>query len=157
MPLILRIALTGLLAVLLQWIVLGRLRLWGAYPDGILIYVAWLAFAHGRRVGALAGFSLGFLMDVIYGTWGIQMFVKTGVGFMIGLFQNPDQREQPIIRPSQAFSMGLLIALLHNGLLVALLILQSGARDISIVFSHWIGAALYTAVVANIAARFVTR
>ncbi len=157
MPVLLRVVLTGLIAVLFQWIVLGRLRLWGAYPDGVLIFVAWLGFAYGRRVGALSGFALGFLMDAIYGTWGIQMFVKTGVGFMVGFFQNPDQRDMPIVRPQQAFLMGLVIALLHNGLLVALLVLQSGARDISIVFSHWIGAALYTAVVANIAARFVTR
>ncbi len=157
MPVLLRVALTGLIAVLFQWIVLGRLRLWGAYPDGVLIFVAWLGFAYGRRVGAVSGFALGFLMDVIYGTWGIQMFVKTGVGFMVGFFQNPDQRDMPIVRPPQAFLMGLVIALLHNGLLVALLVLQSGARDISIVVSHWIGAAFYTAVVANIAARFVTR
>ncbi|MDZ4701565.1 MAG: rod shape-determining protein MreD [Rhodothermales bacterium] len=157
MPVLLRIALTGLIAVLLQWIVLGRLRLWGAYPDGVLIFIAWLGFAYGRRTGAVSGFAFGFLMDVIYGTWGIQMFVKTGVGFMVGFFQNPDQRDMPIVRPPQAFLMALVIALLHNGLLVALLVLQSGSRDISIVFSHWIGAAVYTAVVANIAARFVTR
>jgi rod shape-determining protein MreD len=157
MPLLLRIALTGIVAVLLQWIVLGRLRLWGAYPDGVLIYIAWLSLAYGRRVGAFSGFALGFLMDIVSGTWGVQMFVKTGVGFMVGSFQNPDQREMPVIRPPQAFLMGLVVALLHNGLLVALLVLQSGAREIGIVLSHWIGAAFYTAVVANIAARFVMR
>ena len=53
MPVLLRIALTGLIAVLLQWIVLGRLRLWGAYPDGVLIFIAWLGFAYGRRTGAV--------------------------------------------------------------------------------------------------------
>ncbi len=157
MPTLIRFAVVGLLAFGLQWLVLGRLRLWGAYPDGVLILVAWVAFVFGRRAGALSGFALGFLMDVVYGTWGIQMFVKTGVGFMVGLFQGGDQRELPIIRPDQAFLMALVIALLHNGLLLALLVLQSGARDISIIFSHWIGAAVYTAVVANIAARFVAR
>lgn len=155
MPFPLRAALVGLACVALQWLVLGRLQLWGAYPDCVLLYIAWLGFTHGRRVGMVSGFSLGFLMDAIYGTWGIQMFVKTLLGFMVGLFQAND-RDTFIVRPQQAFLVGLFIALLHNGLFVALLVLQSGARNPSVILSLWLGAALYTAVVANLASRFIS-
>ena len=99
--------------------------------------------------------ALGFLMDAIYDTWGIQMFVKTLLGFMVGLFQAND-RDTVIVRPQQAFVVGLFIALLHNGLFVAMLVLQSKARNPSVILSLWLGSALYTAVVANIMSRFMS-
>ena len=154
MPFAIRASLTGLLCVLVQWLILGRLELWGAYPDIVLLYIAWLAFTHGKRFGALAGFLLGFLMDAVYDTWGIQMFVKTLLGFMVGLFQL-NERDSILIRPDQAFLVGLFISLLHNGLLVALVVLDSGARNPFFILSFWIGAAVYTAVVANIISRFL--
>lgn len=154
MPLVLRLTFIGLICFLIQWLVLGPLELWGAYPDGVLLYIAWLGFRYGRRYGAVAGFVLGFLMDAVYDTWGIQMFVKTLLGFMVGLFQ-VDERDAAIIRPEQAFLLGLFISLLHNGLLVALIVLDSGARNPSFILSFWLGAALYTAVVANIVSRFL--
>ena len=154
MPFALRAVLIGLICIAIQWLVLGRLELWGAYPDAVLLYVVWLGFTHGRRYGAVGGFVLGFLMDAVYDTWGIQMFVKTLLGFMVGLFQMSD-REPVLIRPQQAFLLGLFISLLHNGLLVALIVLDSGARNPSFILSFWLGAALYTAVVANIISRFL--
>ena len=156
MPLALRATVIGLICCLLQWLVLSRLELWGAYPDAVLLYIAWLGFRYGRRYGALGGFFLGFLMDALYDTWGIQMFVKTLLGFMVGLFQMSD-REPVLIRPQQAFMAGLFVALLHNGLLVTLIVLDSGARNPSFITSFWLGAALYTAVLANIFSRFLTR
>ena len=155
MPFPLRATLIGLLCVLVQWLVLGRLQLWGAYADVVLLYIAWLGFVHGRRVGMVAGFILGFVMDMLYDTWGIQMFVKTLLGFVVGLFEAKD-REMIIIRPEQAFMVGLFIALLHNGLLVVLLVLQSGARNPSVIFSLWLGAAVYTAFIANLISRFTS-
>lgn len=156
MPFFLRHALIGFAVFLLQWLLLGRLTIWGAFPDAVLLYVAWLGLRHGRQTGAVAGFSLGFLMDVIYGTWGIHMFVKTLVGFLVGLFP-ANERETLLIQPQQAFVGGLVIALLHNGLFVALLALESGARSMQMITALWIGSALYTAVVGTLAALFSTR
>ena len=56
MPFLLRHALLGIAVFALQWLLLGRLTLWDAYPDAVLLYVAWLGLRHGRQVGALAGF-----------------------------------------------------------------------------------------------------
>ena len=156
MPLLLRRALIGLLVVALQWLVLGRLRLWGAYPDMVLLYVAWVGLRNGRLAGSLTGFGLGLLMDAIYGTWGIHMFVKTLVGFLIGLFP-ANERETLLILPQQAFLGSLVIALLHNGLLVALLALQSGTRTPFLITALWLGSSLYTSFVGTLAALFSTR
>ena len=143
----------GILSILAQWLVLGRLQLWGAYPDVVLLYIAWIAFQYGRRTGMITGFVAGFLMDAIYGDWGIQMFVKTLVGFIVGLFP-ADERDTLIIRPQQGFLVGVFLALMHNGLLMTLLLLKSGTRNPTLILSLWLGSALYTGILANLLVRF---
>lgn len=151
-----RYVLIGVGVFALQWLVLGRLKLWGSYPDAVLLFVAWLSLREGRRVGSLAGFGLGALMDMAYGTWGIYMFAKTLVGFLLGLFP-ADQRETLHLQPRQAFLGGLVVALLHNGLVVIFLALQTEASNTFMVFALWLGSALYTAFVSVVATLFSTQ
>lgn len=151
-----RYILIGLGVFVLQWLVLGRLQLWGSYPDAVLLFVAWLSLREGRRTGSVAGFGLGALMDTVYGTWGIYMFAKTLVGFLLGLFP-ADQRETLRLQPRQAFLGGLVVALLHNGIVVIFLALQTEASNTFMVFALWLGAALYTAFVSVVATLFSTQ
>ena len=140
---------------MLQWLVFGRLRIYGAYPDVVLLFLAWYALREGRRKASIAGFVLGFALDAVYGTWGVHMFVKTLVGFLLGLFAL-DERDPLFIQSQQAFLGGLVVALLHNGLLVAFLSLQTTATNDFLVYALWLGSALYTAAVALLAS-FVRR
>ena len=156
MPFVVRHAFIGLLIVGVQWLVLTRLQVWGAFPDAVLLYVAWLGIRHGRQAGSVAGFTLGFLMDAIYDTWGLHMFTKTLVGFLVGLFP-ANERETLLILPQQAFIGSLVIALLHNGIMVIFLVLQSGARSMNLVLIYWLASALYTALVGTLAALFGSR
>ena len=156
MPIIVRHAFAGLAVVALQWLFLGRLTLWGAYPDAVLLYVAWIAIRYGRQGGAISGFTFGFLLDAIYDTWGLHMLVKTLVGFLLGLFPSIE-RETLKILPRQAFLGGLVIALVHNGIFVTLLALQWGVRNTFLVTGLWIGSALYTAGIATLATLFSSR
>lgn len=153
MPLAVRRALVGVLVFLLQWLVLGRLRIFGAYPDAVLLYVAWMGLRTGRRGGALTGFGLGLLMDAVYGTWGIYMFVKTLIGFLMGQFPT-DTRESIRLSLYQVFTGSLVVALVHNGLFVILLALQEGTRSSFMITALWLGSALYTACAATVAALF---
>jgi rod shape-determining protein MreD len=147
---LLRSTLAGLGVVLLQWLILGRLTLWGAYPDAVILFVAWIGLRHGRQKGAISGFLAGFLLDFVYDTWGLHMMVKTIVGFAVGLFPS-SERETVTIIPRQAFLGGLVIALVHNGLFVTLLALQEGAQNSFLVTSLWLGSALYTAFISVLA------
>ena len=148
-----RYLLIGFAAFVVQWLVFGRLTLWGAYPDLTLLFVAWYALRAGRRKGAMAGFGLGFAIDVVYGTWGIHAFVKTIIGFLLGFFA-VDERDSLMIQPPQAFLGGLVIALVHNGLLIAFLALQTEATNNFLIFGLWLGSAIYTACVAGIGSLF---
>ena len=156
MPLFARRALVGLVIIALQWLILGRLQLWEVFPDVVLLYVAWLGLRHGRLVGSVGGFGLGFLIDVIYGTWGLHTFVKTLVGFLVGQFP-ADERETLLILPRQAFVGALVIALVHNGLMVLLMALQSGTRTPFLIWGLWLGSSLYTSILGVIASLFSTR
>ncbi|MEM6336162.1 MAG: rod shape-determining protein MreD [Bacteroidota bacterium] len=154
MPSPLRYVLLGLLAVLAQWLVFDRLRIFGAYPDVVLLYVAFLGFREGRLAGAIAGFSLGLLVDAVHGSWGVHMLIKTVMGFAVGFFSPQDNRDAGPLRTGQLMLAALMIALLHNGLLVIFYVVQAGTRNAFMIGALWIGAALYTAAVAGIATLF---
>lgn len=156
MPPLVRRALIGFLLVILQWTVLYRLDIFGAYPDAVLLFVAWIGLRHGRQAGSVTGFLLGFLMDWVFGTWGVNMFIKTLVGFLVGLFPASD-RETLLIRPEQAFLGGLVIALLHNGIQIIFMAVETGERSPITLTAHWVGAALYTGFLAFLAALFARR
>lgn len=151
-----RQAILGVLVFVAQWLVLDRLALWGAYPDAALLFVAWMGLRNGRRAGAISGFTMGFFIDLIHDTWGIHMLVKTLVGFLVGIFP-ANERETLLIMPQQAFVGGLVIALLHNVLLILLLALDAGTRNTFMITALWIGSALYTALVGTLASLFNTR
>lgn len=146
----------GIVIVLLQWLLFGRLDIWGARPNVVLLYIAWIGLRHGRETGASVGFTAGLLLDAVYATWGLHMLTGTLTGFLLGLFP-ANERETLLILPQQAFIGGLAIALLHNGLMVALLALDAGTRNVYMISTLWLGSALYTAVLAMIASLFSTR
>lgn len=138
----------------LQWLLLGRLRIYGTYPDAVMLFLTWYALHEGRQRGTMTGFVLGAAMDAVYGTWGVHMFIKTLVGFFAGAFAIED-RKPLLIQPQQAFLGGLVIALLHNGLLVILMALQTNATNAFLIYALWLGSALYTAAVAYIGSLFM--
>ncbi len=148
-----RYVLVGAAAVLLQWLLVGRLQFLDAYPDLVLLVVAWIALVGGRLSGSIAGFATGLVLDVIYGTWGIQMFAKTLVGFMVGIFASPE-RAAIIMVPQRALATAFVTALLHNCILAILVALGSGARTAGLVMVLCIGNSIYTALLGLILALF---
>lgn len=155
MPVVLRQVLLGLGVVLLQWLVVGRLRLWGVAPDLVLIYVVFQALQRGRLTGAVSGFAAGLGMDLLANptTLGLHALLKTLLGFVVGLFRS-DQGTQLRINPLQAFLGTLMVAIVHNGLMTIALALDQSTRTPYLLFGVWLGGALYTAFVALAIALF---
>lgn len=151
-----RLVLLAVAVFLLQWVLLGRLGLFGAVPDAVLLFVAWVSLREGRRVGVIAGFLLGFLLDATYATWGVHMFVDSLIGFLVGLFP-ASERETVSIQPQQAFLGGFVIALAHGGLVVLFTVLDTHARGPGLLLGGWLGSALYTGLIAFLAALFLKR
>lgn len=148
MPAVLRQVLYALGVVLLQWLVFSRLQLFGAFPDVVLLYVAYIGLRYGRVPGAVAGFGTGLLLGALTGMWGSQMLVKTVMGFVAGQFQ-AEGSEGPSLGPWRTFVGALALALVHNGALVVILALEHSTRTAGfLIGALWIGSAVLTAIVA---------
>lgn len=155
MPVFARRALVGLAVVLAQWLVFSRLPLWGVVPDVVLLWVGLVALKRGRLAGAVAGFGGGLLMDLLVNpeTLGLNALVKTLLGFGIGFFRS-DQGENLRVGPPMSGILALVGAVVHNGLMTIALVLDQSTRTPFLIFGLWLGAAVYTAVVALIASFF---
>ena len=84
------------------------------------------------------------------------MMAKAVVGFLVGLFA-VGPRESLNISVTQALIGGLVIALVHNGITVIFFALTAGTRTPFLIFGLWIGSAIYTAVIAFLAALLIPR
>lgn len=153
MPSVLRLVLTGLGVVVLQWLLLSRLPIYGVTPDAVLLFVTVAALRYGRVQGAVAGFGFGLLADLLINPslLGLQAFAKTIIGFVAGQFRT-EQNELLRAGPGQTAMSALTVALVHNVIVILVLALTQETRTLFLVTGLWLGAALYTAGIALIAA-----
>ena len=149
----LRLIIVGILAVTLQWLFFGRLVLWGAIPDVTLLFVLWSAVRYGQMKGCLTGFLVGFALDAIYGLWGIHMFVKTLIGFLVGFLNIIDGQvfERSIRR---IIEMTLVASLTHNSLMALFVLLLGEVSWEHLLWSMCVGSTLYTTCVVYLVAIF---
>ena len=152
----LRIFIGLTVAVVSQWLFFGRLGLWESIPDVVLLYILLVAVRYGRVEGALAGFVAGFALDAIYGTWGINMFVKTLVGFLIG-FLNAISSQVFERSTRRIIELTLIASLAHNILLSLFLLLQEGIDRRYLLWVVCMGNTLYTTFIAFLVATFWRR
>ncbi|MCY3594203.1 MAG: rod shape-determining protein MreD [Bacteroidetes bacterium] len=153
---LLRLFFIGTAAVALQWLFFGRLDLWGATPDVVLLFVLWVAVRYGQTSGTIAGFLVGFALDAIYGMWGIHMFVKTVIGFLVGLL-NMINSEVFVRSARRVVETTLVISLVHNSLLALFVVMQRGVGWGYLLWVLCIGSTLYTTLVAFLAVTFWRR
>lgn len=144
---LLRLFLIGTVTVALQWLFFGRLNLWGATPDVVLLFVLWVAVRYGQITGTVAGFLVGFALDAIYGLWGIHMFVKTVIGFLVGLL-NMINSEVFVRSARRVVETTLVISLVHNSLLALFVVMQRGVGWGYLFWMLCIGGTLYTTLIA---------
>lgn len=155
MPRLLRQVLIGLGVVVLQVLVLNRLRLWGAIPDAVLLFVVVQALRGGRLAGSVSGFAAGLLLDFLAypATLGLNAVLKTIAGFVLGYFAG-GTRGDLRIDPFLALVAGFVIAAFQNGIMVMILALDQGTRNAFMIFVLWLGGAAYTAFLAFLTSLF---
>ena len=83
-----RVGVLLLLAVVLQLSGFSQLGIFGGHIDLVVLVVAAIAFYGGSVSGCAAGFSAGFLLDLLSGaTMGVSSLVLTAVGYGVGRFR----------------------------------------------------------------------
>jgi rod shape-determining protein MreD len=83
-----RIALIGLLGVLLQLSFFSQVELFHVSPDILPALVVCLALLGGSLTGAVAGFSIGLFLDcLLVEALGVSSLVLLGIGYLAGLYR----------------------------------------------------------------------
>lgn len=107
--------------VVLQLVLGGQVKVFGASPDFLLVLAATVALAYGSRTGCVAGFACGLLFDLAgSGPVGLSALLGCVAGYALG--RGADQRSplgdgwRP---PLASFAV---VAALYNALYLALLL-----------------------------------
>ena len=83
-----RVAVIGLLGVLLQLCFFSRVELFHVSPDVLPALVVCLGLLGGSMAGAVSGFAIGLFLDcLLVEALGISSLVLLGVGYLAGLFR----------------------------------------------------------------------
>ncbi len=76
-----------IVGILLQVTVAPELSIWGVKPDFLLAMTICVALLEGPIIGALFGFTSGFLADIFSTSLlGVTALAKTAIGFVAGIF-----------------------------------------------------------------------
>lgn len=133
-----RLALVGLLVLLLQVVVMAPITVAGARPDVVLLFAVVVAMETDPERGAIAGFALGLAFDLLLDTpAGLTALTLTLVGWGVGTAKDA------VLRSSRMISLALVaVASVAGSLLYA---------GLAVVFGVTVEAGHLPAIVAVVA------
>ena len=107
-----RLFFIGLGFVAIQIVLMRHLEIYGATSDLVLLYLLWLSTKKNKTVCLLFAASLGFLQDSLTDLWGIHMFSKTLIIFILHGYLSRIKEKQLLFW--QVFLFILMGAVIHN-------------------------------------------
>ncbi len=142
-----RLLLYGLGIVAIQLILFRHLRIFGAQADLIFLFVIWICTKKTKTFCLLTAASFGFLQDALTDLWGLNMFSKTLLVFILHGYINRISQNRLI------FWQVLLIifssAFLHNGILYSVSLFSELYSAEHIVLSFLLISPLFTALTGS--------
>ena len=107
-----RLAALVLAGVLLQLSFFSRVELFHVSPDVLPALVVSLGLLGGTMTGAIAGFSIGFLVNcLLVEALGATSLVLLGIGYLAGLFRERFDLHSPLAAPLLCVALTLLAEL----------------------------------------------
>lgn len=107
-----RIFFTGLGIVAIQIVLLRHLQIYGGESDLVLLFLLWLCVKKSRTECLLYAASLGLMQDAMTDLWGLHMFSKTLLVFILYGYLNRIAQNKFILW--QVFLVILMAAFIHN-------------------------------------------
>lgn len=144
----------GIGFVLIQILLFRHLKIFQMQPDLVLIFVIWYMMRKDRTSALLMAAGLGFLQDALLDMWGLHMFTKTLLTFIIYNFIPQNLKNRLLV--GQVFLTVLLISVFHNLIFLLLNVLIINYSAEGLFWRHLLGNSLYTAVVASFIQLFRT-
>lgn len=107
-----RIFFIGLGIVAIQIVLLRHLQIYGGESDLVLLFLLWLCVKKSRTECLLYAAFLGLLQDAMTDLWGLHMFSKTLLVFILYGYLNRIAQNKFILW--QVFLVILMAAFIHN-------------------------------------------
>ena len=104
-----------------QHFVFSRLVIFGASPDILAVFIAFVSVIIGQRTGTTYGFAAGLLAGFFSGNIGLAALVGTVEGFMAGFFHVPAESHATVVKKRRMFYSGTATSIATGNLLQALL------------------------------------
>lgn len=145
----------GIGFVFLQVVMFRHLEIFSTTPDLVLIYILWTITRKDRTTALFMAAGLGLLQDALLDLWGLNMFVKTLLTFVVYNFI-PKSSDFKLLL-GQIFLIVLIASFLHNLLFLSMSSLLDQYSAELFFWRRLIGSSLYTAVVAAFIQLFRTQ
>lgn len=142
-----RLLLIGFGFVAIQVILLRHLQIYDAVSDLVLLFVLWLCTKKDRTTTLLIAGFLGLLQDSLTDLWGLNMFSKTLLVFVLHGFLNRTSENSFLIW--QVFLIVSGAAFLHNIIFYFVSSFSGVYASEFVVFSLLIVSTLYTAALGS--------
>ena len=145
---ILKFALIGFAAILLQILIFNHLSYRHIQPDFTLLVLIWVIATQNRTKSLLFAAFIGILNDFFFDLWGLHLLAKTVTTLLV--HSHIPRIEETRIFSTQVFFILLVITLVHNLLfLISALFTQIYEAE-PVFFEILLGSSLLTAIIGSI-------
>ena len=144
----------GIGFIVLQIMLFRHLKFYGMQADVVLVYALWIIATRERTTALILVALVSFLQDALLDLWGLHMFAKTLMTFIIYNFVPRLGDTRLLI--GQIFLTVLIAALIHNIIFLTVGgLIESYSTDVYF-WRQWFGNALYTGLAGSIIYLFYT-
>src|SRR5690625_5461837 len=105
----LRLFLYGILLIAIQIVLLRHLQIFGATADLVLVYIVWLCIRRDKTLCLIYAAIFGLLADAYTDLWGLHMFSKTLLVFILHGYLNRIKEKRSEEHTSELQSRGHLV------------------------------------------------
>jgi rod shape-determining protein MreD len=143
----LRILFLGLGMVVIQVVLFRNLRVFDAEADLVLIFILWMCTQRSKTESLLFAALFGLLQDSMSDLWGLNMFSKTLIVFILHTYLNRISENRFIFW--QIFLIVLASAFLHNLIFFTVSLFAETYASSYIVWSLLLASSFFTALLGS--------
>lgn len=143
----LKILFAGLGIIVLQTMLFRNLRIFDAEADLVLVFILWTCMNREKTESLLFAALFGFLQDSFSDLWGLNMFSKTLLVFILHSFLNRISENRFIFW--QIFLIVLAAAFLHNLIFFGLSLFSEVYASDYVLWSILFVSTLFTAILGS--------
>lgn len=142
-----RLILTGLGIVGIQTILFRHFEIFGSEADLVLVFLLWICAKQPKTNALLFAALLGFSQDALADLWGLHMFSKTLLVFILHNYLNRISKTGFIFW--QVFLLILIAAFIHNLIFYGVSLFSGLYTTIGGLWSFLLVSSLFTAILGS--------